>query len=84
MLCIAIDGTIVLWLAAKNATLTQNAWDLLGTALLLAIGITCALAIGVIVKYRHSSVLTPWPARYSSSVLPPMSGCSTCVVPQAR
>lgn len=59
VLCIAIDGTIVLWLAAKNATLTQNAWDLLGTALLLAIGITCALAIGVIVKYRHSSVLTP-------------------------
>lgn len=58
VLCVALDGAIVLWLAVWNATLTQNAWDLLGTALLLAIGITCALAIGAIVKYTHSSVLT--------------------------
>lgn len=56
--CVAVDGAVVLWLATWNATLTQTVWDLVGTALLLAIGITCALAVGAIVKNMPSSVLT--------------------------
>lgn len=56
--CLTVNAVVVLWLAVWDATLTRSAWDLLGAALLLGIGITCALAIGAILRRSSSAFLT--------------------------
>lgn len=55
---IGVDAAIVIPLAVWNATLTTAAWDLIGTALLLGIGITCALAFGQIVRGSCNALMT--------------------------
>lgn len=55
---LTVNAVVVLWLAVWDATLTRSAWDLLGAALLLGIGITCALAIGAILRRSSSAFLT--------------------------
>lgn len=55
---LTVNAAVVLWLAVWDATLTRSAWDLLGAALLLGIGITCGLAIGAILRRSSSAVLT--------------------------
>lgn len=54
---LGITAAIVLGLAMWNASLTQSSWDLLGTALLLVIGVTCVLAIGATIRRAHSAAL---------------------------
>lgn len=56
--CLAVNAVVILWLAVWDATLTRSGWDLLGTALLLGIGIACALAIGAIVRRSSTAFLT--------------------------
>lgn len=58
LICLTVQTAVVLWLAVWDATLTRSAWDLLGAALLLGIGITCALAIGAILRKSSSAFLT--------------------------
>src|SRR5579875_1714756 len=55
---IGVDAAIVLALAVWNATLTTTAWDLIGSALLLGIGVTCALAFGQIVRGSPNALVT--------------------------
>ncbi|BBZ10948.1 hypothetical protein [Mycobacterium branderi] len=55
---VGVDAAIVLALAVWNATLTTSAWDLIGSALLLGIGITCALAFGQIVRGSGNALMT--------------------------
>ncbi|WP_046316378.1 hypothetical protein [Mycobacterium sp. UM_Kg1] len=55
---VGLDAALVLGLAVRNATLTSAAWDLIGTALLAAIGITCALASIQIAKKSRGAALT--------------------------
>lgn len=55
---IGIDAALVLALAVWNARLTTTAWDLIGSALLLGIGITCALAFGQIVRDSGNALMT--------------------------
>ncbi|GBE63574.1 hypothetical protein MFM001_00360 [Mycobacterium sp. MFM001] len=55
---IGVDAAIVLALAVWNATLTSSAWDLIGSALLLGIGVTCALAFGQIVRGSGNALIT--------------------------
>ncbi|MDF3337197.1 hypothetical protein P3H80_07190 [Mycolicibacterium septicum] len=55
---LTVNAVVVLWLAVWDATLTRSAWDLLGAALLLGIGITCALAMGAILRRSSSAFLT--------------------------
>jgi hypothetical protein len=55
---VGIDAAIVIGLAIWNARLTSSAWDLIGSALLLGIGVTCALAFGQIVRGSQSAVMT--------------------------
>lgn len=55
---LTIEAGVILWLAIWDATLTRSAWDLLGAALLLGIGITCAFAIGAILRQSSSAFLT--------------------------
>lgn len=55
---IGADAALIIGLAVRNATLTSTAWDLIGTALLSAIGITCALAFFQIAKGSRGAALT--------------------------
>ncbi|ORA77493.1 hypothetical protein BST28_17800 [Mycolicibacter kumamotonensis] len=55
---VGADAVLVLGLAVRNATLTSTAWDLIGTALLSAIGITCVLALVQIAKGSDGAALT--------------------------
>lgn len=55
---VGINAGLVVALAVWNATLTTSAWDLIGTALLLGIGITCALAFGQIVRGSPNALMT--------------------------
>lgn len=55
---VGADAALILGLAVRNATLTSTAWDLIGTALLSAIGITCALALVQIAKRSRGAALT--------------------------
>lgn len=54
---LAITAAIALALAMWNASLTQSSWDLVGTALLLGIGVTCVLATGAVIRNSHSAAL---------------------------
>lgn len=55
---VGADAVLILGLAVRNATLTSTAWDLIGTALLSSIGITCALALVQIAKRSRGAALT--------------------------
>jgi hypothetical protein len=55
---VGADAALIIGLAFWNATLTSTAWDLIGTALLSAIGITCALALVQIAKGSRGAALT--------------------------
>lgn len=55
---VGADAALIIGLAVRNATLTSTAWDLIGTALLSAIGITCALALVQIAKGSRGAALT--------------------------
>ncbi|MCV7402485.1 hypothetical protein H7K24_20300 [Mycobacterium fragae] len=55
---VGIDAATVFGLAVWNATLTSSAWDLIGSALLLGIGVTCSLAFGQIVRASPSALMT--------------------------
>ncbi|MGX9787548.1 hypothetical protein [Mycobacterium sp. MMS18-G62] len=55
---VGLDAAVVIGLAVWNTTLTRSAWDLIGSALLLGIGITCALAFGQILTGSGNAVLT--------------------------
>lgn len=52
------DAALIIGLAVWNATLTTSAWDLIGSALLLGIGVTCALAFGQIITGSKNAVMT--------------------------
>jgi hypothetical protein len=55
---VGIDAAIVIGLAVWNATLTSSAWDLIGSALLLGIGVACALAFAQIVRGSPNALMT--------------------------
>ncbi|OHV03035.1 hypothetical protein C1Y40_04596 [Mycobacterium talmoniae] len=55
---IGTDAALIIGLAVRNATLTSTAWDLIGTALLSGIGITCALAVVQLAKGSRAAALT--------------------------
>ncbi|MEZ0363963.1 hypothetical protein ACAG26_09730 [Mycobacterium sp. pUA109] len=55
---IGTNAAVIIGLAVRNATLTSTAWDLIGTALLSGIGITCTLAVVQLAKGSPAAALT--------------------------